>query len=277
MTITSLDEPVLQKLCAVLADTSTGLTGSEIGRYLQYCGILDPEPLLTKRIRLFQALHKRQTEDRCANNVISFVQNSFSPVLYTDNREYFESKRKEINSVLAFAGLQFNDDGRVQKVQPVKSLSEASERADRLRHILNERGVHSDVLRFCKEELLVKNYFHAVLEATKSVAEKIRSVTGLTSDGASLVDEAFIFKNRIPHLALSSLTSESEQSEQKGFVNLLKGLFGTFRNPTAHAPRLTWEMNEQDALDILAIVSLAHRRIDSAVPAYRISTNSLPG
>ena len=30
---------------------------------------------------------------------------------------------------------------------------------------LTTRGVHSDVLRFCREELLADNYFHAVLEA----------------------------------------------------------------------------------------------------------------
>jgi hypothetical protein len=32
--IPSLPPPVLQKLCDVLGDTAAGLTGSEIGRYL---------------------------------------------------------------------------------------------------------------------------------------------------------------------------------------------------------------------------------------------------
>ena len=34
------------------------------------------------------------------------------------------------------------------------------------------------------------NGFHAVLEASKSVAEKLRQKSGLTSDGADLVDAA---------------------------------------------------------------------------------------
>jgi uncharacterized protein (TIGR02391 family) len=46
-----------------------------------------------------------------------------------------------------------------------------------------------DVLRYCKEELVVDNYFHAVFEATKSVAEKVRSKTGLTTDGAAFCFE----------------------------------------------------------------------------------------
>jgi nitrogenase molybdenum-iron protein alpha/beta subunit len=35
-----------------------------------------------------------------------------------------------------------------------------------------------------------------------------------------------------------------EKSGQRGFTNLLKGLFGTFRNPTAHARRIKWNMSE---------------------------------
>ena len=132
------------------------------------------------------------------------------------------------------------------------------------------RKVHPDVLRHCKEELLVDNYFHAVFEATKSVAEKIRQMTGLVSDGADLVEQAFSFKSAVPHLALNSLQAESEQSEQKGFMNLLRGLFGTFRNTTAHAPKITWKIEEQDALDILSLVSLVHRRLDSAIHAKAI-------
>jgi len=53
-------------------------------------------------------------------------------------------------------------------------------------------------------------------------------------------------------------------------MNLLKGLFGTFRNTTAHAPKITWEIEEQDALDILSLISLVHRRLDNAVGARNI-------
>jgi uncharacterized protein (TIGR02391 family) len=52
--------------------------------------------------------------------------------------------------------------------------------------------------------------------------------------------------------------------EQRGFVSLLKGLFGTIRNPLAHDPKIEWDMNEQDALDILTMISLVHRKLDRA-------------
>lgn len=267
--------PALEQLSNVLADTSTGLTGTEIGRYLKECGIPDPEPSITKRVRLYNALRQKQVADRCANNVIAFIQTAFSPVRRTNSPDHFDRKRAEINNVLIFVGLEFTEAGQMKPVQRVDNLRDAAMRADHLRHLLKNRNVHPDVLAFCREELLVENYFHAVLEATKSVAEKIRRRTGLINDGSELVDDAFSFKARIPHLALNSLTSESQQGEQRGFMNLLKGLFGTFRNPTAHAPKITWNVGEQDALDILSLVSLAHRRIDAATDAYRISTNAV--
>jgi len=45
-------------------------------------------------------------------------------------------------------------------------------------------------------------------------------MTGLTTDGATLFDEAFSVKH--PPLALNKLETDSEQSEQKAFVNLLR-------------------------------------------------------
>ncbi len=53
------------------------------------------------------------------------------------------------------------------------------------------RGVHPDVLAFCRAELLADNYFHAVQEAVKSVGDKVRNKTGLTDDGGVLVDARF--------------------------------------------------------------------------------------
>jgi uncharacterized protein (TIGR02391 family) len=112
-----------------------------------------------------------------------------------------------------------------------------------------------------------------VFEATKSIADKIRRLTGLAGDGADLIDP--VFGINAPMLAINSLRTETEQSEQKGFANLIRGVFGTFRNVTAHAPKITWPINEQDALDLLSIISYIHRRLDMAVVIPR-SINAAP-
>ncbi len=92
---------------------------------------------------------------------------------------------------------------------------------------------------------------------------KIRLLSGLEGDGAFLVDKAFGFKEGAnPVLAINELTSETQRGEQRGFVNLLKGLLGTIRNPLAHDPKIERDMSAQDALDILTTLSLIHRKLD---------------
>jgi uncharacterized protein (TIGR02391 family) len=44
----------------------------------------------------------------------------------------------------------------------------------------------------------------------------------------------------------------------------MKGLFSTFRNPAAHAPKVAWATSRSDALDMLTLASMLHRRLDKA-------------
>ncbi len=261
-----LNDANLESLCAILGDTQTGLTGTEIGRYLRECNMPDPAPEITKRHRLYQALRQKQNADGSSNGVLRFVKHVMDPVRHVGSTDYFETKRAELNGVLAFSGLELFEDGSLRRRSAAKTLTQAEAAAGALRKALTERRVHGDVLTFCRAELVADNYFHAVFEATKSIAEKLRDKTGLASDGALLVDQAFgVGKSGIPLLAFNSLRTESERSEHSGLMNLIKGLFGAFRNTTAHAPKIHWQITEQDALDILTTISLVHRRLDSAV------------
>ncbi|MCF7355530.1 TIGR02391 family protein [Vibrio sp. CK2-1] len=270
-----LDIGIIESISKILADTTTGFTGSELGRLLMEARIEDVEPALTKWKRLTTALINKQNQDGCSNNIINFIHVAMSPARHHQRAEWFNDTRYQLNTVLSFAGYTLGDDGKISRSTKASTINEAAARASKLKEHLIARNVHPDILFYCKEELLVDNYFHSVFEATKSVADKIRYKTGLTSDGANLVNEAFSFKNDIPHLALNTLQSDSEKSEQKGFINLLIGLFGTFRNTTAHAPKVTWELKEIDALDILSLVSLVHRRLDSAIEAKKIYENRM--
>ena len=267
--IPKLDFSVIESISKILADTKSGFTGSQIGKILYECRIDDIDSTNTKWKRLNSALVNKQKIDSCANHVIVFIQSALNPARHFNNLEWFNDTRYKVNQVLSFSALNIGEDGKASNVTKSNTISEAAARASKLKDHLVARNVHPDVLKYCKEELVVDNYFHAVFEATKSVADKIRIKTGLTSDGTGLVDEAFSFKT-MPHIALNALQSESEKSEQKGFANLLKGLFGTFRNTTAHAPKITWAIEEIDALDILSLVSLVHRRLDKAVEARKV-------
>ena len=62
----------------------------------------------------------------------------------------------------------------------------------------------------------------------------------------------------------NDLTTEWERSEHTGIATLAKGLFATFRNPTAHAPKVLWATSRAEALDMLTLASMLHRRLDTA-------------
>jgi uncharacterized protein (TIGR02391 family) len=190
-----------------------------------------------------------------------------APVRYVRAWDLFEERRAALNEVLSFAGLYLHEDGRMRRRSPARTLDEAVNRAKRLTDEMLRRGVHSQVVRFCHVDLLQEDCFDAVFEATKGLAERIREMTGLVEDGADLVEKVFALgSSGLPNLAFNSLRSLSEKSEQTGLLNLMKGIFGTFRNPAAHSPKIKWHVSEQDALDLLTILSLVHRRLDSAVP-----------
>jgi uncharacterized protein (TIGR02391 family) len=258
--IPKLDENILQEICKLIGDTDSGLSGSEIGRLLSQCGIDDLEPTITKRVRLSEALKGQQSKDGCSNNVFAFIQRVMDPIRYTTYPDLFRQRRDSLNIILAFRGYEVGNDGKVRIVEKVDNLDEASRKANKLAAELNTRKVHPQALRYCNSELLQDNYFHAVFEEVKGVADRIREITGLFEDGSELVDKAFNVEN--PFLTLNSLRTDTEKSEQRGFINLLKGTFGMFRNTTSHTPKIKWPIYEEEALDLLTLVSLIHKKLD---------------
>lgn len=257
----------LEAIADALGDTSIGLTNPEIELLIRSAKMVD-QGKTTKRIRIYNAFVESQNTKRNRTHVLQFIRLAMSPARYSREPERFEPMRAAVNQALAFAGLIVDQDGSLKSGSAATTLPEAQCRARDLRADLEGRGMHPDVLVFCRAELLVDNYFHAVQEAVKSIADKIRRLTGLTEDGGTLVDRAL--GGDAPMLTINPRQTVSEKSEQSGFANLVKGAFGMFRNPTAHEAKVHWTMTKADAEDLLSIASLIHRRLDAASQATRL-------
>jgi uncharacterized protein (TIGR02391 family) len=258
-----LQAGIIEGLSKVLGDSDQdkGLTGSEIGRLLCLANIEDINSTDTKWRRLFTAFAANQKKFQCSNQILTFIQYALAPGRNLNGKTKYDFLRKGVNEVLAFVGLEMAETGKFRTVEVATTISEAKGRANNLRSALTLRGTHDRIFLYCKEELLTENYFHAVLESAKSVFERIREISGLNSDGSKLIDETICSNS--PMIIINSFSSESERNEQTGFANLLKGFCSMFRNPTAHTPKIKWEIKECDALDIMSLASYFHRRLDN--------------
>jgi uncharacterized protein (TIGR02391 family) len=259
-----LTEGVLKQISQIIGDTGCGLTGSEIGYYLQQAGIKDVSPQLTKWKRLFDAFATYQNEFHCSNAILYFCKLYFQPANFVNkDSNLFEEQRGKFNRAVSFAGLNMTPAGELRRVDKATTISDAQNKADDLRQELRNRNTHQYVFKYCTPELLANDYFHAVEEAIKGLFDRIREISvTCTDDGSSLIDK--VFSSSDPMVIINNFRNESEKSEHKGFSTMLKALYSMFRNPTAHSPKIKWGMDKIDALDIFGMVSLCHRKLDNA-------------
>ena len=263
MALPNLTQPQIERIAQILGDTSSGFTGSEIGHHLAQCGFNDSDPGNTKWKRLYNAFCEKVNSDRSTNAVFKFLQHCFEPAQGLMDQHRYALMKNEVNAVLMLVGVEVRDDGKFYSVAEAHSLGEVQRRTKELRDKLTGYGVHAEVLKCCKEELLTEDYFHAVQEAAKSLCERVRSLSGLSTDGADLFNTAFSLKN--PYVAFNSLQTESERNQQNGLKEMLCGVIHMVRNVTAHELRIRWDINEKDAVDILTQISYFHRLLDECV------------
>lgn len=238
------------------------LSGTDISGHFVDMQITDTSGESTKWRRLSATFKKYQAQDGTPSKMLEFTRRLLEPSRYVNRQDIFEEARHAINAHLAFAGIEYRDDGKFYGIAAADTIDEAHKRVNTIAAKFKGRRIHGEVSKYCKAELLQDNYFHAVFEATKGLAQRIRDMSGEKLDGAALVDRVFAIDR--PLLALNTLQTETEKSEHKGFALLLKGCFGAVRNPLAHEPKILWK-GEDDAADYLSLISLMHRKLDDCV------------
>jgi uncharacterized protein (TIGR02391 family) len=258
--VPSFPEGHIEALARLLGECGSG---ADISRILTDRGLADNSGESTKWKRLYWVFLDGQKRHQCANHIVDFIQCFLTPARFIGRSEEFEAHRLQLNTILAFSGLEYGQDGKFSKCDAARTIDEAERRVRTIRAKFQGRRIHPEVLKYCRVELLQDNYFHAVFEAAKGLAQRIRDMSGIQADGPALVDRVFSIDR--PILAINALQTETEKSEHKGFAALLKGCFATIRNPLAHEPKLLWQ-GEDDAADYLSLISLLHRKLDECVP-----------
>lgn len=96
-----------------------------------------------------------------------------------------------------------------------------------------------------------------MFEAAKGLIEGVGEITGLTTDGGTLFQTTF--SKNDPYSFFNSMKSDSEKSEFIGLKELMEAIFHLVRNPAAHTPKINWKIDEAKALDVLTLISFAHK------------------
>ena len=251
MTLPQLTPNQIEQIARIVGDTSAGFTGSELGHLLAQCRMDDPDSGLTKWKRLYNAFCVAVNESGSTNIVFQFIQYCMEPAQGLNDSDRYGWMRFELNQVLMLVGIEIRDDGQFYSVSKAQSLGEVQRRTKALREKLTGYGVHSAVLRCCRDELLAQDYFHAVQEAAKSLCDRVRTMSGLTTDGVRLFNTAFAV------------------GDPYGLKEMLCGVIHMVRNVTAHELRIHWDVNEKDAVDILTQISYLHKLLDVCVTVPR--------
>jgi len=268
MPLPPLEQADLILIAKALANTDFGFTGTELSLLIPQCRFVDTDPTITKYKRLFNAFAERVMREQSTNCVYELIQEALKPARGLNDFVNHEKRRINVNEVLMLHGVEINEKAQFIAILKAETISEVHRRTKDLRQRLYGYNAHSYVLKCCREELLEDNYFHAVLEAAKSLLGRIREMTDLTEDGTALVDRALSLKN--PMIAMNSLQTESERNQQNGLREMINGIIHMVRNVTAHELKIRWDINEKDAVEILELISLLHKYLDLCVkvPTY---------
>jgi uncharacterized protein (TIGR02391 family) len=276
-----LDEQELKAICDILAHTNEGFTKSELSHLLGQChiAVVDDGSSsngytftigLNKRDWLYNCLATEINTYKSFSKIYKFIEMALKPIAHTNatKRDRYEHLFEEVNKVLLLTGLEITRSGILQEAVKAQTLDEVDRRVNSLRKQLYNRAIHHEVVKYCIKDYLRKDYYDTVFEAAKGLAERVRSITGLTTDGGTLFQTAFSQKN--PYLFFNSLSTDSEISEFIGWKELLEAIFHLVRNTAAHTPKINWKTDETKALDILTLISFAHKYLDECHPIPKV-------
>ncbi len=264
-TINKFSESDCKQICSILKEYCSG---SEITTFLKDLNFYDIQiqsssqasVKYSKADRLTVSVMKEQLKYNNGSPLIQLIEKIYNPIRFIGTQYNWEVAKLELNTKSQFWGFELDDSGKIIKSTKVTTYAEAEIRYNSLKSRLLSNNIHHEVLKYCKAEYLEDNYFHCILEASKALFDKIRSISTLDLDGNILINT--VFNEKSPIVVFNSLRTSDERNEYLGFKYLLKSITCLFRNPTAHNPKIYSITTEEDALMTLNIISFAFKQLD---------------
>jgi len=264
--ILKIDNKIIEEVSKIIAEYATG---SEITRLFDRLEFYDYDlhnpftKLSTKWKRLNHSIIEKCNKEKSARPFFRIIEEILNPISFQDNHEEWYEAKRQVNFPLRFYGFELDDAGKIVKTMQTKTYSEAVSRSQNLLEKLEPYKIHSNVIKFCKPELLEKNYFHAIHEASKSTLNRIRDMNNYSADGAKLIERTFSTKNPSLIIRNNRLQSDKERNEYNALKHLLLTINFFYRNTTAHEAKIYNPKSETDAITALTLISKAHDLLDN--------------
>ncbi|HSH48867.1 MAG TPA: TIGR02391 family protein [Halomonas sp.] len=143
-------------------------------------------------------------------------------------------------------------------------LLNAADAEDEQREIGFEQLLHPVIVEHAYQLYRNGHLREAVLNSVTAIFDFIRARTGSEEDGDRLIGQ--VMSPADAKLILSELDTDSGLNDQKGFMQIYKGIYQGIRNPKAHS--LTHDLTEEKAAQYLVFASLLARRVEEARSSY---------
>lgn len=272
-----IDSTVVENISRILGEETSGAKITNMLSQLQFYdhdnASYNAGPKLSTKWRRIN--HSAIYECKKENNAKPFfriIEYIIQPQNYINKSGKWSELKRSINAYLIFYGYELTDAGRIKETTEVHSFSDAQQRLSTLQTNLANLNIHPEILKFCNSELLEENYFHAILEASKAILNKIRIISELDLDGNMLINQAFIVKHPIILIKGNKLITDEDKSEYNGLKSLLNTIVYLYRNPKAHNPKLYDKTSLNDATTAFSMMSFACKKLDSCVNVRNIGS-----
>jgi uncharacterized protein (TIGR02391 family) len=92
--------------------------------------------------------------------------------------------------------------------------------------------IHPEPWAAISQQYEAEHYTNAILSAFHLLRDVLRDTANVDGDGIPLIGQAL--GGNPPRLQINKLETESQKDEQKGFEQILRGLYQGIRNPRTH-------------------------------------------
>lgn len=257
--IPRLNKSALEETAKIIGER---YTGSEITAFFHKAGFTQIDfDGSTKWRFVFSMLEQIQSAPAGDANIAKVLETLCDPQEFFGKPEAHVQIVERIDEIVGFYGLGVEPrTGKLLLTE--QSRAELRQRKSVEAQAFDSRKLHSEVIKHGRELFVQGRHFHAAFECCKAFDRFVSSKSQIDEHGDKLMGMALSLTGP---LKLNSQRTQTEINEQEGTMHLCKGLMRAIRNPEAHEPQLDWTIDQQDALDILSMVSFLYRKVEAAV------------